>query len=219
MWRPLLDDEGNPFKKWKETLLVLFFSFFKIYVAFEAEYFTSPSNYLPQSPSVFKCFYQQKMGSSKKTRVVRSSVGSIGMGVGVPQVSHPFDETRSNLVAEGKTSFDRSLYNIVQYVFQCPKHTKVAITPIANTGGIIWIPYAVLPNDKIWEESSEHGLKYFFGQFAEVDTVDGRRAVVEGNGVMPRYEMNIIELLRVQLPSERVEVRLTISVKLFQTEK
>lgn len=160
------------------------------------------------------------MGGSKKSRVTRPSVESIGMGVGVPPSSRvcSFDETRSNLVAEGKTSFDRSLYNIVQYVFQCPKHNKVAITPLANTGGIIWIPYAALLHDQTWEESSEHGLKYFFGQIANVDTVDGRRPVADGNGVMPRYELNIIELLRVQLPSERVEVRLTISVKLLETE-
>ena len=165
------------------------------------------------------------MGGSKKnsrvTRPSQTSVGSIGMGTGavLPATPAPpplFDETRSNLVAEGKSSFDRSLYNIVQYVFCCSKHNKVAITPTANTGGIIWIPFAVLPPDQTWEEASEHGLGYFFGKHTAVDTVEGRR--VEGNGVMPKYEMNIIELLRVQLPSERVEVRMTIVVKLLQTE-
>lgn len=157
--------------------------------------------------------------STSHQRGSEASVSSIGMSTGavVPTTGSSLDEFRSNLLAEGHSDHGK-LSDVTQYLLICEEHDRIAISPLANTGGILWIPFAFREPEHTWEQAAEHGLNYFFGKRNDLDTANGDQAEKDQNRPgMPKYTINILQLLRVQLPSRKWIIRMTYCVRLSKT--
>ena len=137
------------------------------------------------------------------------SVASVGMGSALPPKQPP------NKIDKPKFSTDlyqnKSTYDIIQYLFFCDEHKRVAVSEVTQTGVVI-LPFVALNNSLTWDHASEKGVREFFGK-GQVDSVEGSTS----NCILPNYKMNICQVLRIQLPNDEFEVRLTQFVKLIKT--
>ena len=109
---------------------------------------------------------------------------------------------------------DKATYNIILYLFHCEEHKRIAVTDVKRTG-VVWLPFVAIDETFTWELASEKGLEEFFDK-GQVDTVDG--GVSESARKMPKYKMNICQVLRVQMPDDHFQVRLTQFVRLYKTD-
>lgn len=107
-----------------------------------------------------------------------------------------------NLTPEG-FGLDSSIkvYDAIVYLIYCPEHDKVAVTNVERAR-VVWLPFVYLPEGVTWMKASQEGVAQIISQRdKEMDAVKAAR-------MAPAFDMQCLNVLRIQLPSEKFVTRL-----------
>ena len=163
--------------------------------------------------------------SSKSISDSQTSKRSIGMGeIELPSTFD--DDYIPRLTAEGDIPADQDTYDCVMFIFFCEKHNRIAIYNTERTR-VVWLPFVAIPKFATWEEASEDGVTILLNKSLEepVDVRYGNKNITttqqqyDQKSNFPKYRMNLINLLRIQLASGLYEVRLIQVVRLLPTPR
>ena len=152
--------------------------------------------------------------ASQSSRRSQTSVQSIGMGAGPPDGDYI-----PRLFAEGYLPENQSTYDCVLYLFLCEEHNRIGVYNVDRTK-VVWLPFVAVQFGVAWEQTAEDGLELFLSTRQE-ETVDLKNPATRlpKNGAnLPRYKMSTLHFLRIQLASEKFEVRITQLVRIFKTD-
>lgn len=133
------------------------------------------------------------------------SMASTGIGSANP-AQNKRDMNRADLppklTAEG-LSIDPNIkiYDAIVYLIYCPEHDKIAVTNVERAR-CVWLPFVGLPDGVTWLKASHDGVAMIIGnKDTELDAdVAAKKA--------PVYELTYLNVLRIQLPTERFVTRL-----------
>lgn len=141
-----------------------------------------------------------KAAASRTSTSSQSSNQSQGIGDG--QLPTAKAELLPNLTPEG-LSLDPNmkLYDSIIYFIYCAEHDKIAVTNVQRAR-CVFLPFVPLPDGVTWLAASHEGVTTIIGnKDAELDAaVAARRA--------PNYQMTQLNVLRIQLSSEKFITRL-----------
>lgn len=137
------------------------------------------------------------------------SVESIGLDHGNLKQVH--DSSLPKLIPEGAETVNEELYDCIVYVIYCPEHDQVAITNVDRVK-CTWLPFVVLPEGVSWEKAANDGVTALIGrQDAEMDADEAERTA-------PVFFITYMHIMRTQISSSRIVLRLTMIVTLQRNE-
>lgn len=133
----------------------------------------------------------------------QASQTSTGIGSGqADNADRKNEDLPPNLTPEG-LSLDPTVkvYDAIVYLIYCPEHDKIAVTNVERAR-CVWLPFVCLPEGVTWRKASVDGVTQIIGnRDAEQDaSVAAKKA--------PVYEMDYLNVLRIQMPTEKFVTRL-----------
>lgn len=139
------------------------------------------------------------------------SIGSAGIGDNIANLQKAKESNLPKLMPEGATGLTEAVYDCIVYVIYCPEHDQIAIANVEKVK-CVWLPFVVLPEGVTWQKASHDGVEILIGrQDAEMDAEEAEKTA-------PVYNMSYLHMLRLQLPSSRMILRLTQFVHLMKNE-
>ncbi|KAH9404101.1 hypothetical protein TYRP_014617 [Tyrophagus putrescentiae] len=113
-----------------------------------------------------------------------------------------------NLTPEGfGLDANIKVYDAILYLIYCPEHDKVAVTNVERAR-CVFLPFVFLPEGVTWRQAAEEGvLSVISARDKEADKAAAAKAA-------PVYDMEYLNVLRLQLPSEKFITRLAALVLL-----
>lgn len=98
-------------------------------------------------------------------------------------------------------------YDAILYLIYCPEHDKVAVTNVERAR-CVFLPFVFLPEGVTWRQAAEEGvLSVISARDKEADAAVAAKSA-------PAYDMEYLNILRLQLPSEKFITRLVVLVVL-----
>lgn len=139
----------------------------------------------------------------------QGSISSLGIGT---RGTKPSDEENfaKRLMPEGEVPSTLT-YDCVVYLIYCSEHDQIAVTNVARTR-VVWFPYVAMPEGNTWEQASLDGVTMLIGKKVNVE-VEAKLA----NRKLPKFQMNHLHFLRVQLPGDRFFTRMAQFVNIEPT--
>ncbi|OTF78328.1 hypothetical protein BLA29_007181, partial [Euroglyphus maynei] len=107
-----------------------------------------------------------------------------------------------------------SLYDCIVYVIYCPKHDRIAVTNVKKMG-CIWLPFVSLmdnnnDNDnQTWQQASHNGVAILIGR------QDPEQDAKEAERLTPKYRMQYLQILRIQLPKKSSTMKMVTRITQF----
>lgn len=151
------------------------------------------------------------MSNPPRTAQSSESIGSFGIGDNLAAFQQQKESGLPKLFPEGATALNETVYDSIVYLIYCPEHDKIAVTCVEKVR-CTWLPFVILPEGVTWQKASHDGVAILIGrQDAEMDAEEAEKTA-------PIYTMSYLHMLRIQLPSSKMILRLTQFVHLQKNE-
>lgn len=139
------------------------------------------------------------------------SISSTGIGDNITNLRIANEANLPKLMPEGTTGTTDAVYDCIVYLIYCSEHDQIAVTNVDKVR-CVWLPFVVMPEGVTWLQASHDGVGTLIGrQDAEMDEEEAEKTA-------PVYQMSYLHMLRIQLPSRRMILRLTQFVHLDKSE-
>ena len=149
---------------------------------------------------------KSQTSSSNVSTNSQGSVVSIGMGTTPAPKRNADDYPR--ILPEGPAPSNQLVYDCIVYLFYCNAHDMIAITSTNNR--LLWLPFVALPENVGWEQATQDGIAMLIGKKSE--ELDSKLA-----SGLPKYVVTTLQVLRVQVSSDKFLVRLAQHVAITPT--
>ena len=111
------------------------------------------------------------------------------------------------LIPEGASNINEPMYDSIVYLIYCTTHDRIAVTNVSKCH-TVWLPFVQLQDGMTWSTASHEGVQILIGRN------DPEQSAEVAERSAPIYDMQILHILRIQMPYGKTILRLSQFVRL-----